>query len=1297
MGVSALAQTSGNTVLLRAINSGGSDEEIFEADTDFSGGGTYRKRKATITGNGDVPDDVYRFERDGDFSYNLTGLTPNAPHLLELHFAEIYHSDLGKRVFDVLINGTLVLDDYDILAVTGAKNAATIESFNTTADSSGEITVTFVTLVNNAKVSGLTLYEFNGDPNAPDSDGDGVNDDLDAFPNDPTETADTDGDGVGDNADAFPNDPTETTDSDGDNVGDNSDAFPNDPSETTDTDGDNVGDNADAFPNNPNETTDTDGDGVGDNSDAFPNDSSETADSDGDTVGDNADAFPNDPNETVDTDGDGIGDNSDPYPNDPNNGAPPTDSDGDGVEDALDAFPNDPSETTDTDNDGVGDNSDVFPNDPTETIDTDGDGTGDNSDAFPNDPTETTDSDGDGIGDNADEFPNDPTNGSTSGETVFVRAINSGGKEEDEFEADTDFFNGGTYRKGKAVITGNGDIPADVYRFERYGNFSYTLSDLTPNTAHIVDLHFAEIYHSDTGKRVFDVLINGNLVLENYDILTVTGAKNAAVIETFNTVSDSTGTITITFITLVNDAKVSGISLYEVTGPPEPDADGDGVGDSVDAFPNDPTETTDTDGDGVGDNSDAFPTDPTEITDSDGDGIGDNSDPYPNDPNNGAPPTDSDGDGVEDSQDAFPNDPTETTDSDGDGIGDNSDPFPNDPTNGGPGEDPELAGAAEGVPSYNGDWQLLPSADGSSPEARHENDFIGIRNKLFLLGGRKIDPVQVYDASTNTWSDFPKPPIKIHHFQSVEWNNKIYIVGAFTGNYSSEPPVPNVYIVDIETKEWTVGPEIPSNRQRGAAAAVLYNDKIYIVGGNTKGHQGGFVPWFDEFDPATGNWTVLPDAPIARDHHRAAMVQDKLYVVAGRQTNRPVDNVKANTIGQVDVFDFATNQWSTLPNDIPTPRAGVAMIQHGRELIVAAGESLSGNHDEVEALDLIDGTWRTLPNLVFSRNGPGGASFKNRLFVAVGAPEDPLANQEFLDMDPRPIPPGATLITGASSAASLASAPDSDGDGVSDAEDAFPDDPTETVDSDGDGTGDNSDAFPNDATEIADADGDGTGDNADLYPDNGTLAGPGTYTILLPVPNGITNSGEGYGMLTLDNNLNGPLSLTMGDGSVLSQQITVTGQTIDLNALGAFPGDTLTGAVSFEDLPVSDLFGMNLNWTIDGNTTPIVVDLIGAYYQPADLDDLFGTSTLLVTLQDDNGIVAEEVVTITSGNSVAWPLTGEIGTFDPATGALTWEITVNASTLTIEGVYFDDQNLIGGQYHDGLNQLGTLRITPSGP
>jgi hypothetical protein len=60
-------------------------------------------------------------------------------------------------------------------------------------------------------------------PVVTDSDGDGVPDDEDEFPNDPNESVDSDGDGVGDNGDAFPNDPNESADTDSDLVGDNAD------------------------------------------------------------------------------------------------------------------------------------------------------------------------------------------------------------------------------------------------------------------------------------------------------------------------------------------------------------------------------------------------------------------------------------------------------------------------------------------------------------------------------------------------------------------------------------------------------------------------------------------------------------------------------------------------------------------------------------------------------------------------------------------------------------------------------------------------------------------------------------------------------------------------------------------------------------------------------------------------------------------------------------------------------------------------------------------------------------------
>jgi Zn-dependent metalloprotease len=97
-----------------------------------------------------------------------------------------------------------------------------------------------------------------------DDDNDGVLDDVDAFPDDATESVDTDSDGVGNNAD---------TDDDGDGVDDAFDVFPLDSSESVDSDNDGIGNNSD---------TDDDGDGVADINDLYPLDVRYAYDSDSD-------------------------------------------------------------------------------------------------------------------------------------------------------------------------------------------------------------------------------------------------------------------------------------------------------------------------------------------------------------------------------------------------------------------------------------------------------------------------------------------------------------------------------------------------------------------------------------------------------------------------------------------------------------------------------------------------------------------------------------------------------------------------------------------------------------------------------------------------------------------------------------------------------------------------------------------------------------------------------------------------------------------------------------------------------
>lgn len=69
--------------------------------------------------------------------------------------------------------------------------------------------------------TGATCTETDAPPPVPDTDGDGVPDDEDAFPDDPNESKDSDGDGIGDNADTAPDDETNGADDGEGNESDN--------------------------------------------------------------------------------------------------------------------------------------------------------------------------------------------------------------------------------------------------------------------------------------------------------------------------------------------------------------------------------------------------------------------------------------------------------------------------------------------------------------------------------------------------------------------------------------------------------------------------------------------------------------------------------------------------------------------------------------------------------------------------------------------------------------------------------------------------------------------------------------------------------------------------------------------------------------------------------------------------------------------------------------------------------------------------------------------------------------------
>lgn len=286
---------------------------------------------------------------------------------------------------------------------------------------------------------------------------------------------------------------------------------------------------------------------------------------------------------------------------------------------------------------------------------------------------------------------------------------------------------------------------------------------------------------------------------------------------------------------------------------------------------------------------------------------------------------------------------------------------------------------------------------------RHENGFIEYKGKFYLIGGRGINPVDVFDPQYNTWEAKSKSSLQIHHFQPVVYGNAIYMVGAMTGGYPGEPPLENIWKYYPETDRWEKGDEIPVSRRRGGAGAVVYNNKIYLVGGIKLGHTHGTTNYFDCYDPETGQWTELTDAPHIRDHFAAIIVDDKLYCIGGRNTSVHFpDNFGAffnATIPQVDYYDFKQEKWFTLKEPLPIPTAAGGIVNIENFILYMGGEGPQAQaYNQTQCLDVKTGKWSQLAPLNIGRHGSGAILFDNKVYFAAGSPNKGGGNMNSIEL-----------------------------------------------------------------------------------------------------------------------------------------------------------------------------------------------------------------------------------------------------------------------------------------------------------
>lgn len=247
--------------------------------------------------------------------------------------------------------------------------------------------------------------------------------------------------------------------------------------------------------------------------------------------------------------------------------------------------------------------------------------------------------------------------------------------------------------------------------------------------------------------------------------------------------------------------------------------------------------------------------------------------------------------------------------------------------------------------------------------------------------------VQKFNFLTNTWTEVAPMPAALNHANVAAVDGLIYYLG---GLAATEPTYWNASgasaIYDPSADQWTVLPDMPTDRAIGSAATLVHGDTIYLPGGllhtNLTDDDEGTTAIFTSYNVRTQEWTALPDLPAPRDHAGKGQHGSTLYILGGRLFGNK------NVVDSVFAYDIHSRVWSTGFAPMPTPRGGVASATIGSKIFTAGGEgdpnTTSKVFPEMQAYDAKRNRWISYPDMTIPVHGSAALAYDGSFVVPAG-------------------------------------------------------------------------------------------------------------------------------------------------------------------------------------------------------------------------------------------------------------------------------------------------------------------------
>ena len=232
--------------------------------------------------------------------------------------------------------------------------------------------------------------------------------------------------------------------------------------------------------------------------------------------------------------------------------------------------------------------------------------------------------------------------------------------------------------------------------------------------------------------------------------------------------------------------------------------------------------------------------------------------------------------------------------------------------------------------------------------------------------------LDVYNLTTNQWS--PSPITTPYcWFALTVLDDKLVTAGGATKN---DEDVKKVLV--LNAGQWKDYSEMPT--ARSCATAVAYHSMLIVVGGIIEVEGKWIILSTTELlDTTNGCWYTCNNLPSPRKQMKAAIMNDKLYLLGGFDKDRkPSPQV---FVASLDTLSTHQLNWQSAPN---TPWCFSTPIVLYNKFLLTVGGWQQRLTSEVYIFNPSTGQWKHLTNIPAARSGPAVVGVADSILVIGG-------------------------------------------------------------------------------------------------------------------------------------------------------------------------------------------------------------------------------------------------------------------------------------------------------------------------